>query len=98
LTDYELEAATARVHKRHLELFANPSLNLEREDHIEKELKSRDIRRTNARSCRNLGRLIKGTVKPNSIKKSFLISLETPGGDELWRHIEGKRAVEEHLI
>jgi hypothetical protein len=57
-TTYELEVVTARVHKRHTELFDNPALDLEREDHIAKELKSRDNRRTAARSYQKLGRQI----------------------------------------
>jgi hypothetical protein len=45
-----------------------------------------------------LGRQIRGHVRPNSIEKSFLTSLEVPGEVEIWRRIEGKDAVEEHLI
>jgi hypothetical protein len=47
---------------------------------------------------RKLGKQIRGHVKPNSIKKLFLTSLEIPGEDELWCRIKGKDAVEEHLI
>jgi hypothetical protein len=82
-TAYELEVAAARVHTQHPELFDNPALDLEREDHIAKELKSRENRRTAARSYQKLGRQIRGHVKPNSIKKLFLTSLEVPGDDEV---------------
>jgi hypothetical protein len=83
-TSYELEVAIARVHKRHPELCDDPSLEVEREDRIANELKTRENRRTAARSYRKLGRQIRGHVKPNSIKKLFLTSLELPGEDELW--------------
>jgi hypothetical protein len=72
---YELEITIARVHKCHPELFDDPAL----EEEGAKELKTRENRRTAARSYRKLGRQIRGHVKPDLIQKSFLASLEVPG-------------------
>jgi hypothetical protein len=100
-TAYELEIAIARVHKRHPELFDDPTLEEEeeeREDRIAKELKTRENRRTAARSYHKSGGQIRDHVKPNSIKKFFLTSLEVPGEVELLHRIEGMDAAEDHLI
>jgi hypothetical protein len=97
-TMYEMEFVISRVHKRHPELFDNPAPASEREEYITEELKTRENRRTTARSYRKLGRQIRGNVKSNSIKKLFITSLDVPGDDELWRCVEGKYGLEEHLI
>jgi hypothetical protein len=80
-TSYEIEVVTARVHERFPELFETPTLEQEREDILEKELKSRENRRSAQRYFKKLGRERRGRVKPNSIKKSFLMALDVPGED-----------------
>jgi hypothetical protein len=72
-TANELEIAITKVYKRHPELVDDPALGEGQEDQITKYLKTRGNRQ------------IRGHAKPNSIKKSFLTSLEVPGEDELWR-------------
>jgi hypothetical protein len=62
-------------------VFETPALEQGREDILEKELKSRENRRSAQRSFKKLGREIRGQVKPNSIKKSFLVALDVPGED-----------------
>jgi hypothetical protein len=79
-------------------LYNNSDLASERKGHILKELKPRENILTAARSYCKLGRQISGHVKPNSIEKKFLTSLEVPRDAELWRCIEGKDAVEDRII
>jgi hypothetical protein len=54
-TSYELEVATTRANKRFPDLFENLVLEQERDDLIEKELKSCENRRSAQRSFKKLG-------------------------------------------
>jgi hypothetical protein len=67
---YELEVATAGVEKRFPHLTEDDdSCAIEREDRIQKELKSRENKQTSQKTFRKLGRQIRGHVKQNSAKK-----------------------------
>jgi hypothetical protein len=67
---YELEVATARVEKRFPHLTEDDDLcAIEREDRIQKELKSRENKWTSQKTFRKVGRKIRGHVKPNLAKK-----------------------------
>jgi hypothetical protein len=96
---YELEVATARVEKRFPQLTEDDeSCDIEREDRIQHELKSRENKRTSQKTFRKLGRQIRGQVKPNSANKSSLSKVTVPETDGTWTHIIGKDDLEDNLI
>jgi hypothetical protein len=66
---------------------------------VQKELKSRENRRTAKRSWQKLGRQIRGHLKPHTLHKSKLTAVEIPGADDgSWSRIDTKEQVEELLI
>jgi hypothetical protein len=66
---------------------------------VQKELKSRENRRTSKRSWQNIGRQIRWHIKPHTLQKSKLTSVEIPGADDdSWSRIDTKEQVEELLI
>jgi hypothetical protein len=48
---------------------------------VQKELKSRENRRTAKRSWQKLGRQIRGHLKPHTLQKSKLTAVEVSGAD-----------------
>jgi hypothetical protein len=48
---------------------------------VQKELKSRENRRTAKRSWQKLGRQIRGHLKPHTLQKSKVTAAEIPGAD-----------------
>jgi hypothetical protein len=48
---------------------------------VERELKTRENRRTAQRSWRKMGRQIWGHLKPNTLKRSKLMHVEVPNDD-----------------
>jgi hypothetical protein len=68
-------------------------------DLVQKEIKSRENRRTAKRSWKKLGRQIWGHLKPHTLQKSNLTAVEIPGADTgSWSRIDTKEQVEEISI
>jgi hypothetical protein len=66
---------------------------------VQKELKSRDNRRTAKHSWQKLGRHIRGNLKPHTLQKSKLTAVEVSGSaDGSWSRIDTKGQVEALLI
>jgi hypothetical protein len=72
---------------------------VEKEILVEREVKTRENRRTEQRSWRKMGRKIRGHLKPNTLKRSKLMHVEVPNEDGTsMTKIENKAEVESHLI
>jgi hypothetical protein len=66
---------------------------------VQKELKSRENRRTAKRSWQKIGRQIRGHLQPHTLHKSKLNSKEVSGADAgYWSRIDTKEQVEALLI
>jgi hypothetical protein len=66
---------------------------------FQKELKSRENRRTAKRSWQKLGRQIRGNLKPHTLQKSKLTAVEVSGAaDGSWSRIDTKELVAALLI
>jgi hypothetical protein len=66
---------------------------------VQKEIKSRENRRTSKPSWKNLGGQIRGHLKPHTLQKSKLTAVEVSGAaDGSWSRIDTKEQVEELLI
>jgi hypothetical protein len=66
---------------------------------VQKELKSRENRRTAKRSWQKLGRQIRGHLKPHTLQNSKLTAVEVSGSaDGSWSRINTKEQVEALLI
>jgi hypothetical protein len=66
---------------------------------VQKELKSRENRRTAKRSWQKLGRQIRGHLKPHTLQKSKITAVEVSGADDgSWSWIDTKEQVEALLI
>jgi hypothetical protein len=66
---------------------------------VQKELKSRENRRTAKRSWQKLGRQIRGHLKQHTLQKSKLTAVEVSGAaDGSWSMIDTKEQVEALLI
>jgi hypothetical protein len=66
---------------------------------VQKELKSREKRRTAKRSWQKLGRQIRGHLKPHTLQNSKLTAVEVSGSaDGSWSRIDTKEQVEALLI
>jgi hypothetical protein len=66
---------------------------------VQKEIKSREKRRTAKRSRQKIGRQIWGHLKRHTLHKSKLTAVEIPGADTgSWSRIDTKEQVEELLI
>jgi hypothetical protein len=97
-TQYETEVATARVERKYPHLVeGNVLMTLEREAKIQKELKWRENKRVSQGSFKKLGRQIRGHINPSSLKNTSLTRLETPDQDGVWKEIQGKGPMEEHV-
>jgi hypothetical protein len=98
-TQYEHEVAVARVERRHPHLAdGNSVLTLEREELILKEIKRRENKRVTASSFNKMGRQIRGhIIKPSSLKITSLRRLEVQDATWIWKQIQGKESIEEHI-
>jgi hypothetical protein len=97
-TQYEHEVAAELVERRHPHLAEyNSTHALEREELILKELKRRENKRVTARSFKKVGRQIRGHVKPSSLKNTSLTRLEVQDSTGIWKQIQGKESIEEHI-
>jgi hypothetical protein len=66
---------------------------------VQKELKSRENRRTAKRSWQKLGCQIRGHLRPHTLHKSKLAAVEVSGADDgSWSRIDTKEQVEALLI
>jgi hypothetical protein len=66
---------------------------------VEREVKTRENRRTAQRSLRKMGRQLRGHIKRNTLKRSKLMHVEVPNEvGTAWTKIENKAEVEIHLI
>jgi hypothetical protein len=75
----------------------NVCMTLEREAKIQKELKRREKKRVAQGSFKKLGRQIRGHTNPSSLKKTSLTRLKIPYQDGVWKKIQGKGPIEEHI-
>jgi hypothetical protein len=97
-TQYETEVATARVECKYPHLVeGNVLMTLEREAKIQKELKRCENHRVSQGSFKKLGRQIRGHINPSSLKKTSLTRLKIPDQDGVWKEIQGKGPMEEHI-
>jgi hypothetical protein len=97
-THYEHEVEVARVERRHPHLAdGNSVLALEREELILKEIKRRENKRLTARSFKKMARKIRGHVTPSSLKKTSLKRVEVQDATWIWKQIQGKESIEEHI-
>jgi hypothetical protein len=66
---------------------------------VQKEIKSRENRRTAKRSWKNVGSQIRGHLEPHTLHKSKITAVEIRGADTgSWSRIDTKEQVEELLI
>jgi hypothetical protein len=66
---------------------------------VQKEIKSRESRRTAKRSWQKLGCQIRGHLKPHTLQKIKLTAVEIPGAETgTWSRVDTKEKVEELLI
>jgi hypothetical protein len=97
-TQYETEVSTARVERKYPHIVeGNVLMTLEREAKIQKELKRRENKRVSQGSFKKLERQIRGYINPISLNKTSLTSLEIPDQDGVWKEIQGKGPMEEHI-
>jgi hypothetical protein len=61
------------------------------------EIKKRENKRATARSFKKLGRQIRGHVKPSILEKNSLTRLEVQYAAGIWKQIQGKESIEEHI-
>jgi hypothetical protein len=96
----EVEIAEATVEKRNPRLKDGEIFDpVEKEILVEKEVKTRENRRTAQRSWRKMGRKIRRYLKPNTLKRSRLMHVEVLNGEGIaWTKVEDKEEVENHLI
>jgi hypothetical protein len=97
-TQFEVELATAIVEHKHPYLCdGNEYDPVDKDNLVAKVLKPRENQKTAKRSWKKLGRQIRGTIKPETLKWSRLTKIELPDGDE-WKKVEDKELMEEHLM
>jgi hypothetical protein len=99
-TQFEVDLAMAVVEHKMPELRSGETcMEFDKDVLVQKELKSRENRRTDKRSWQKLGRKIRGHLKPHTLQKSKLTAVEIPGADDgSWLRIDTKEQVEELLI
>jgi hypothetical protein len=97
-TQYEHEVAATRLERRHPRLAdGNSAHALGRKELILKEIKRRENKRVTASSFNKMGRSIRGHVKPSSLKKTSLTVSEVKDATRIWKQIQGKESIEEHI-
>jgi hypothetical protein len=79
-TQFEVDLATEIVEHKHPYLCdGNEYDPVDKEYLVAKVLKTSENRKTAKRSCKNLGRQIKGIIKPETLKRSRLMNFNTSG-------------------
>jgi hypothetical protein len=99
-TQFEVDLAMAVVEHKRPE-FRSGEIFMECDKYVlvQKELKSRENRRTSKRSWKKLGRQIRGHLKPHTLQKSKLTAVEVSGSaDGSWSRIDTKEQVDALLI
>jgi hypothetical protein len=99
-TQFEVDLAMAVVeHKRPEFRSGEIFMECDKDVLVQKELKSRENRRTAKRSWQKLGHQIQGHLKPHTLQKSKLTAVEVSGAaDGSWSRIDTKEHVEALLI
>jgi hypothetical protein len=99
-TQFEVDLAMAAVdHKRPEFCSGETFMECDKDVLVQKELKSRENRRTAKRSWQKLGRQIRGHLKTHTLQKSKLTAVEFSGADDgSWSRIDTKEQVEALLI
>jgi hypothetical protein len=99
-TPFEVDLAMAVLeHKRPEFRSGETFMECDKDVLVQKELKSRENRRTAKRPWQKLGRQIRGHLKPHTLQKRKLTAVEVSGADDgSWSRIETKEQVEALLI
>jgi hypothetical protein len=99
-TQFEVDLAMAVVeHKRPEFRSGETFMECDKDVLVQKEVKSRENRRTSKRSWRKLGRQIRGYLKPHTLQKSKLTGVEVSGADGgSWSRIDTKEQVKALII
>jgi hypothetical protein len=99
-TQFEVDLAMAVVeHKRPEFRSGETFMECDKDVLVQKELKSRENRRTAKRSWQKLGRQIQGHLKPHTLQKSKLTAVEVSGvADGSWSRIDTKEQVKALFI
>jgi hypothetical protein len=99
-TQFDVDLAMAVVEHKRPEFHSGETfMECDKDVLVQKELKSRENRRTDTQSWQNLGRQIRVHLKPHTLQKSKLIAVEVSGADDgSWSRIDKKEQVEELLI
>jgi hypothetical protein len=99
-TQFEVDLAMVVVeHKRPEFRSGETFMECDKDVLVQKELKSRENRRTAKRSWQKLGRQIRGHLKPHTLQKSKLTAVEVSGADDgSWSRIDTKEQVKALLI
>jgi hypothetical protein len=95
-TQFEVDLAMAAVeHKRPEFRSGETFIECDKDVLIQKELNSRENRRTAKQSWQKLVRKIRGHLKPHTLQKSKLTAVEVSGADDgSWSRIDTKEQVE----
>jgi hypothetical protein len=99
-TQFEVDLAMEVVEHKRLEFCSGETfMECDNDDLVQKELKSRENRRTAKSSWQKLGRQIRGHSKPHTLQKSKLTAVEVSGADDgYWSRIDTKEQVKALLI
>jgi hypothetical protein len=99
-TQFEVDLAIAVVEHKMPEFRSGETfMECDKDTLVQKEIKSRENRRTAKRSWKKLGHQIRGHLKLHTLHKSKLAAVEIPGADTgSWSRIDTKEQVEELLI
>jgi hypothetical protein len=99
-TQFEVDLAIAVVkHKRPDFCSGETFMECDKDAFLQKEIKSRENRRTAKRSWKNVGSQIRGHLEPHTLHKSKITAVEIRGADTgSWSRIDTKEQVEELLI
>jgi hypothetical protein len=99
-TQFEVDFAMAVVEQKRPEFrLGEIFMECDKDVLVQKELKSRENRRTAKRSWQNLGRQIRGHLKPHSLQNIKLTAVEVSGSaDGSWSRIDTKEQVEALII
>jgi hypothetical protein len=99
-TQFDVDLAMAVVEHKMPEFHSGEIfMECDKDVLVQKELKSRENRRTSKRSWQKLGRQIRGYLKPHTLQNSKLTVVEVSGSaDGSWSRIDTKEQVESLLI
>jgi hypothetical protein len=99
-TQFEVDLAMAVVEHKMPEFRSGETfMECDKYVLVQKELKSRENRRTANRSWQKLGRQVRGHLKLYTLQKRKLTAVEVSGADDgSWSRIDSKEQVEALLI